>query len=106
MSNSSTDFTPAHLPDGPWQVLLQYALALLDDAAKHGGVSDPLWTFGGGTVLMLRHNHRHSKDIDIFVPDPQYLGFFTPHLSDVAEAIVQRSRIFMPPSGNVSRTVA
>ena len=44
MSNSSTDFTPAHLPDGPWQVLLQYELALLDDAAKHGGVSDPVWT--------------------------------------------------------------
>lgn len=22
------------------------------------------WTFGGGTVLMLRIGHRHSKDID------------------------------------------
>ena len=47
----------------------------------------PTWTFGGGTVLMLRHGHRLSKDIDIFVPDPQYLGFVSPRLSDVAESV-------------------
>ncbi len=28
-----------------------------------------------------------SRDIDLFVPDPQYLGFVTPRLSEVAEAI-------------------
>ncbi|MCZ7560312.1 MAG: nucleotidyl transferase AbiEii/AbiGii toxin family protein [Burkholderiaceae bacterium] len=28
--------------------------------------------FRGGTVLALRHAHRFSKDIDIFVRDPQY----------------------------------
>jgi predicted nucleotidyltransferase component of viral defense system len=44
-----------------------------------------VWSFGGGTVLMLRLNHRHSRDIDLFVPDPQYLGHVTPRLSDVAE---------------------
>ena len=33
---------------------------------------------------MFRHRHRLSKDIDIFVPDPQYLGFVSPRLSDVA----------------------
>lgn len=36
---------------------------------------------------MLRYGHRFSKDIDIFVPDPQSLGFVTPRLSDVAESI-------------------
>ena len=36
---------------------------------------------------MLRYQHRMSKDIDIFVPDPQYLGFVSPRLSDVAEAV-------------------
>lgn len=36
---------------------------------------------------MLRHHHRLSKDIDIFVPDPQYAGYVSPRLSDVAEAI-------------------
>lgn len=48
---------------------------------------DPPWTFGGGTMLMLRLGHRLSKDIDLFVPDPQYLGFVNPRLSDVAEGI-------------------
>jgi hypothetical protein len=38
---------------------------------------------------MLRYNHRYSKDIDIFVPDPQALGFVNPKLSDVAEALTQ-----------------
>lgn len=36
---------------------------------------------------MLRYGHRFSKDIDIFVPDPQSPGFVTPRLSDVAESI-------------------
>lgn len=36
---------------------------------------------------MLRINHRQSKDIDLFVPDPQYLGYINPRLSDVAEQI-------------------
>lgn len=48
---------------------------------------NPLWTFGGGTVLMLRIGHRQSKDIDLVVPDPQHLGFVNPRLSDVAEAV-------------------
>ncbi len=69
-----------------WEVLFRQALRLIDEIAKYGR-SDPFWTFGGGTVLMLRYMHRHSKDIDIFVPDPQSLGFVTPRLSDVAESI-------------------
>jgi hypothetical protein len=36
---------------------------------------------------MLRYRHRLSKDIDIFVPDPQYLGYVSPRLSDVAEGV-------------------
>lgn len=58
----------------------------MDEIARHG-ISDPFWTFGGGTVLMLRYSHRLSKDIDIFVPDPQYLGFVSPRLSDAAERV-------------------
>ncbi|MFK4445225.1 hypothetical protein ABH944_005429 [Caballeronia udeis] len=38
-------------------------------------------------MLMLRYGHRLSKDIDIFVPDPQYLGFVNPRISDVASDI-------------------
>jgi predicted nucleotidyltransferase component of viral defense system len=66
--------------------LLSQALRLIDEVAAHGR-AEPFWTFGGGTVLMLRYLHRHSKDIDIFVPDPQYLGHVTPRLSDVADDI-------------------
>jgi predicted nucleotidyltransferase component of viral defense system len=78
--------TPDALPDGVWQGLLQQAYSLIDEIATHG-IQNPFWTFGGGTVLMLRYRHRMSKDIDIFVPDPQYLGFVSPRLSDVAEAV-------------------
>jgi predicted nucleotidyltransferase component of viral defense system len=72
-----------------WQRLFGHALVLIDDALALGN-SNLHWTFGGGTVLMLRHQHRLSKDIDIFVPDPQPLGFFTPRLSSYAEEISGR----------------
>ena len=78
--------TPDTLPAGVWQDLLQHAYSLIDEISVHG-IQNPFWTFGGGTVLMLRYRHRMSKDIDIFVPDPQYLGFVSPRLSDVAEAV-------------------
>jgi hypothetical protein len=81
--------TPAVLPAGVWQVLLQHAFSLVDEIAAHG-IQDPFWTFGGGTVLMLRYGHRLSRDIDIFVPDPQYLGFVSPRLSDVAESVTDK----------------
>jgi predicted nucleotidyltransferase component of viral defense system len=58
-------------------------MRLLDAA----GVPSSDWTFGGGTVLMLRHHHRVSKDIDIFLDDPQWLGYFNPEISDVADEI-------------------
>ncbi len=68
---------------GAWQALFVHAQALMDDMCAHIR-PDAFWTFGGGTVLMLRHGHRLSKDIDLFVPDPQYLGFVNPRLSDFA----------------------
>jgi hypothetical protein len=79
----------AKLPDltrpGPWAALFESALALTDHLATV--IDNPLWTFGGGTVLMLRLNHRQSRDIELFVPDPQYLGYVTPRLSDAAESL-------------------
>ena len=68
-----------------WRVLFAHALAILDAAERTGG---PLtWSFGGGTVLMLRHGHRYSRDVDIFVPDPQWLGYLSPRLNTVAESL-------------------
>lgn len=70
---------------GPWAHLFDAALTLADHLSTV--VEKPAWTFGGGTVLMLRLNHRHSRDIDLFVPDPQYLGHVTPRLSEAAERL-------------------
>lgn len=72
------------LPAGPWQVLFSRAMSLIPDLTTIGGITDPFWTWGGGTVLMFHYDHRASKDVDIFVADPQYLGFLTPRLSDKA----------------------
>ena len=49
---------------GVWRTLWASALVLVDHLEAHApGVA---WTFGGGTVLMLRIAHRQSKDIDLF----------------------------------------
>lgn len=39
---------------------------------------------------MRRLRHRVSKDVDLFVPDPQYLGYVSPRLNDTAEELTQR----------------
>jgi predicted nucleotidyltransferase component of viral defense system len=69
-----------------WETLFQRALVLIDSVGK-AGITLSDWTFGGGTVLMRRYRHRFSKDIDIFIPDPQYLNYLSPHLNDTAEAM-------------------
>lgn len=70
---------------GVWTSLFARALKLMSHLEQQ--ISDAHWSFGGGTVLMLRIAHRRSKDIDLFVPDPQYLGYVNPRLSDAAESI-------------------
>lgn len=78
--------SPADLSrPGTWTELFPHALALMDHLAAQS--ESFTWTFGGGTVLMLRINHRHSKDVDLFIKDPQYLNYVNPRLSDVAESI-------------------
>jgi len=69
----------------PWEALLERALRLLD-----GVEPEPFWTMGGGTVLMLRHHHRMSKDIDIFFRDPQPLGYVNPRLGGLAEEMTSQ----------------
>ena len=67
-----------------WETLFQRALVIIDSVARSGHALED-WTFGGGTVLMRRHHHRFSKDVDIFIPDPQYLNHLTPRLNTDAE---------------------
>lgn len=61
-------------------------MGLIDDLSNRTG-KDPFWTFGGGTVLMLRYRHRQSKDIDIFFPDPQSLAYLNPRNGGLAESL-------------------
>ena len=69
-----------------WEILFERALVLIDDA-RASGIPVDNWTFGGGTVLMRRHRHRLSKDIDIFIDDPQFLTYLTPRLNQTAESL-------------------
>ncbi|MDA8060723.1 MAG: nucleotidyl transferase AbiEii/AbiGii toxin family protein [Nitrospiraceae bacterium] len=51
------------------------------------GQMSPL--LGGGTRLMFALKHRISHDIDLFVRDPQYIGFLSPRLNDQVGEIIQ-----------------
>lgn len=73
---------------GGWEALWRNAMASL--ASLAGRFATPDWTFGGGTTLMLQCQHRRSKDIDIFVRDPQYLTALPPRLNDHTEALTSR----------------
>lgn len=69
-----------------WEGLFKEALKLIDEIETYG-TKHLHWTFGGGTVLMRRYQHRLSKDIDIFVPDPQALNYVNPRINSTAEDI-------------------
>lgn len=75
-----------NFPDGPWITLLEKAYKLLDDVASDG-ITIPRWSLGGGTVLMFHYAHRKSKDIDIFIPGPQFLGYINPRLDGRGEDV-------------------
>lgn len=49
-----------------WKQLFPSALKLM--AHLEAETEAPAWTFGGGTVLMLRIRHRESRDIDLSFP--------------------------------------
>lgn len=63
-----------------WQNLLERAVAALGEL-KGMGLGPRDWSFGGGTALMIAAGHRDSRDIDIFLPDPQFLGLLSPRLN-------------------------
>ena len=54
------------------EVLLERAIRSLEEA----NISENLWAVGGGTVLSSVYGHRLSKDIDIFISEPQLLAAF------------------------------
>lgn len=66
---------------GAWRRLAAFAHIMIEDAeARAGGRMSPL--LGGGTRLMLTLQHRISHDIDLFIRDPQWIGYLSPRLND------------------------
>lgn len=65
-----------------WRSLIRRAVARLEAV----GLGRDEWTWGGGTVLMLRYRHRTSRDVDLFIDDVQYLSYLSPRLNDQQSA--------------------
>jgi len=66
-----------------WQKLLAIAVGQIGSLAKQTPpIPLPEWTLGGGTALMIWLEHRSSRDIDIFLDDPQYLTQLSPRLQE------------------------
>ena len=40
-------------------------------------------------MLMRQHHHRLSRDVNIFINDPQFIGYLTPRLNNVAESLTR-----------------
>jgi hypothetical protein len=74
--------TPDRRPS-QWPILFDLAIAILDRFEEAQGFK-PMWSFGGGTALMLQIDHRESHDIDLFLDDPQVLPFLNPETQGYA----------------------
>ena len=64
----------------PWKQLFRIACRHIRQANSERVVIE--WAFGGGTAMMLQIDHRESRDIDIFLSDPQQLPFLDPQKQD------------------------
>lgn len=64
-----------------WRRLFRIAVDLIDQLRENAGGYDFEWSLGGGTAMMIQIAHRESHDIDIFLDDPQLLGFIDPSRS-------------------------
>lgn len=67
-----------------WRRHFLIANDLVDQLRKNAGGYDFEWSFGGGTAMMIQIGHRESHDIDIFLNDPQLLGFIDPSKSELS----------------------
>jgi hypothetical protein len=72
-----------------WEKLLEKAIRYIRHSALPCNAERINWSLGGGTVLMMKYHHRLSRDIDIFLANPQFLGYFSPRVNDRIEADVE-----------------
>jgi hypothetical protein len=70
-----------------WTRLFRIACSLIRQVNSEHTIVDA-WSLGGGTAMMLQIDHRRSDDIDIFLPDPQFLPYLDPKLHDFKFEIV------------------
>jgi len=63
------------------KILFAKAMQQLENAE----IPNDTWTLGGGTVISEIYNHRTSKDIDIFMNNPQLLTSISPRVNDAVE---------------------
>jgi len=66
-----------------WRRLFAIARDLIEQVQIQTGGLDFDYSFGGGTAMMLQIGHRESHDVDLFVDDPQLLGFLDPEKADL-----------------------
>ncbi len=60
-----------------WGLLFDAAMEIIAQAERTIG-GRFIWSFGGGTALMLQIDHRESHDVDLFVDDIQVMPFLNP----------------------------
>lgn len=71
-----------------WQRLFAIASDLIRQVRVATGGYDFEWSFGGGTAMMIQIGHRESHDVDLFINDPQLLGFLDPSRSGLSLSVV------------------
>jgi len=84
---TAQDEVLSHREGGAWRKLEKIAQQMVEDAGQRAGSKMPV-LLGGGTRIMLALNHRISDDIDLFIRDPQWIGYLTPRLNDRFESIL------------------
>ena len=57
------------LPSGAWESLFPRALALIDEISKYGGMADPFWTLGGGSLDVVKVFRQLFVAVDFFAHD-------------------------------------
>jgi hypothetical protein len=68
-----------------WKTLLRNAIRIINDLS----IDITLCEFGGGSSLTAQYDHRLSRDVDIFLPDPQLISYVTPRFNDTIEKNVK-----------------
>ena len=75
-----------HRKEGTWLKLAGIASTIVANAEKTA-TSSLHAVLGGGTRVMLALNHRISNDIDLFIRDPQWIGYLSPRLNSNVEGL-------------------